>query len=65
MSEQTVQPKAFQQKDVIDSFPTDAEAWEHAHIFADMIKRQGLADSMGVTVKKAGGAFWVVLVKRV
>jgi hypothetical protein len=49
---------------VVDSYPTRAEAWGQAHVFAGMLRDRGLAKDMGVTVKQVEGAFWIVLVKR-
>lgn len=52
-------------KKVVDSFTTEAEAWDVAHGFAKILRIQGLTGEMGVTVKKrAPEAWWVVLVKR-
>lgn len=51
--------------EVVDSYPTEDEAWDVAHDCARLLKAKGLASEMGVTVRKAGrGAWWVVLVKR-
>lgn len=53
-----------QTQTVVDSYSTNKEAWEQAHVFAQMLKDRGLASAMGVTVKAADGVWWVILIKR-
>lgn len=53
------------ERTVVESWDTEEEAWDNASRFAKMLKDRGLADQMGVTVKKARGVFWVILVKRI
>ena len=49
---------------VVESYDTADAAWAAAHEFAKILKAKGLAREMGVTVKKAQGVWWVILVKR-
>jgi hypothetical protein len=60
----TQQPESQDTETVVDSYPTEGEAWEQAHKFAVMLKRKGLTEQMGVTVKPMARAWVIVLVKR-